>query len=59
MASNNQIEIPYKTRVNLMLNKNEVKELLIDLKYILDQELMTVYVTNSLNYCGIQANVYS
>lgn len=35
MASNNYIELPEKHKVDILLSKNESKELLVDLKYYL------------------------
>jgi hypothetical protein len=35
MASNNYIEVPERHKVDVLLSKNDSKELLIDLKYSL------------------------
>ncbi len=37
MASNNYIEIPEKTKVDVVLKQNESKYFMIDLKYALEK----------------------
>ena len=59
MASNNYIEIPEKHKVDILLNKNETKELLVDLKYFLEKEQITFYTHHTMGNSHIKANVYS
>lgn len=59
MASNNYIEVPEKHKVDVLLSNNESKELLIDLKYNLEKEQVTVYTHHTLGQAKLTANVYS
>jgi hypothetical protein len=59
MASNNQIELPENTRINLSLKQNENKQVMVDLKYALNSKFITFYASHLLGRYEIQANVYS
>jgi len=37
LASSNFIEIPEKTKIDIVLKKEEAKHLIVDLKYVLDK----------------------
>jgi hypothetical protein len=59
MATNNYIEIPIKHKVDVLLAKDETKELLVDLKYYLEKEQLNFYTHHTIGNAKIKANVYS
>jgi len=59
MASNNYIELPEKHKVDIVLVKDEEKELLVDLKYYLEKEALTFNTYITIGRSLIKANVYS
>lgn len=59
MASNNFIELPEKHKVDIPLVKGESKELLVDLKYHLDKEEITLNTYFNLGTPKLTANVYT
>jgi hypothetical protein len=61
MASNNYIEIPEKTKVDVVLKQNESKYFMIDLKYVLEKEdsAVTLFTTSTLGYYEIKGSLYS
>lgn len=59
MASNNFIEVPERHKVDIPMVKAENKEILIDLKYHLDKEVVTIYNYQTLGNVNLKANVYT
>jgi hypothetical protein len=59
MASNNYIELPEKHKVDIVLVKDEEKELLVDLKYFLEKDTLTFDTYVTIGRSQIKANLYS
>ena len=53
------IEIPEKTKLDILLKANEEKYLLLDLKYALEKEALTIFTATILGYYTLYGNVYS
>lgn len=58
MASSNFIEIPEKQKVDVILKKEETKHLLIDLKYVLEKEAVTIFTYFTIGSVQLSGNVY-
>jgi hypothetical protein len=58
MASNNYIEIPEKMKVDVILKKDESKQMLVDLKYATDKTALTFFTSLSMGTVKLLANVY-
>jgi len=59
MASNNYIELPEKHRVDIAMTDNEEKKLLVNLKYLMDKEILNFDKSVTTGNVVIKANVYS
>ena len=58
MASSNFIEIPEKQKIDVILKKEETKHLLIDLKYVLEKEAVTIFTYFTIGSVQLSGNVY-
>lgn len=59
MAANQLIEIPEKTKLDILLKAGEERYLLIDLKYALEKEAITFFTATILGAYTLYGNVYS
>lgn len=59
LAYNNQVELPQNTRISMALKHDEEKQVLVDLKYLLDKEIITFYSTHSIGSYNMFASVSS
>ena len=59
MASNNLVEIPEKTKLDLVLNRGEEKFLLVDLKYFLSKESLVFFTYITMGSVSFKANLYT
>lgn len=59
LASNSQVELPENQKISFTLGKSEDKEILIDLKYLLNKPSINFYTTSTIGDCSIRANAYS
>ena len=59
MASNNQIEIPEKTRIEMTLKTGEERDLIVDLKYAMSREKITFYNTRLFGNYVVFVDLYS
>jgi hypothetical protein len=59
MASNDQIELPEKTRLEMALKTGEERDLIVDLKYAMSREQIIFYNTRLFGNYIIFADLYS
>ena len=58
MVSNNYMELPQKMKVDVVMQKEEQKHLLVDLKHVMDNEAVTFFTYFSVGSVKLTANVY-
>jgi hypothetical protein len=59
MVSNNIIDIPEKTRVDINLQKDEIKYLKMNMGNVFEHDTLTSYIYTSLGFVSVYANVCS
>lgn len=59
MISNNIMDIPEKTRVDVNLQKGEAKYLKMNVANVLEHDTLTCYIYTSLGFVSVYANVCS
>ena len=59
MASNNLVEIPEKTKLDIVLNKGEDKYMLVDLKYFMNKESLVLFTYLTMGSVSFKANLYT
>lgn len=59
MASNNLIQVPEKQKLDIVLNKEESKYLIVDLKRYLEKESIVFFTYFIIGSTQLRANVFS
>lgn len=59
MATNNYVELPEKHKVDLIMVRDEMKELIVDLKYFMEVDELAFEIHRTVGYQNIHVSVSS
>lgn len=59
LVSNNIIDVPEKTRLDVAIQKGEMKYMKMSMKNVFEHDTLTAYVYTSLGFVSVYGNVCS